>query len=134
MAAALATRPGHLIAGQFLVDIEAHVSELQADVGVQLLSGDVVQQLVIELSAGAGFVGVGDVLAEIVDGDAQAGLVYGASGPEHVFDLSAGNKTAGEVLADGGTLGDGAQPVALRERDEERPQHRTPTQVEKMEL
>ncbi len=75
----------------------------------------------IELSAGPGFGGVGDVFAEVVDGDAQARLVDGAGGAEHVLDLSAGNKTAREALADGGTLGDGAQPVALRQRNKERP-------------
>ena len=65
----------YLVAGQFFVHVEAHVGELQADVGVQLLRGDVVQQLVIELGAGSGLVGVGDVFPEIVDGDAQAGFI-----------------------------------------------------------
>jgi len=90
------------------------VGELQTDVGVQLLFGDIIQQLVIELCAGAGFIGVRDIFTKIVDGDAQPGFIHSACRPKRVFDLSAGNKTAGGFLADGGTLSDGAQPMALR--------------------
>jgi hypothetical protein len=42
------------------------VGELQADIRVEVSGGDFVEQVVIKLGAGAGFVGVADILAEII--------------------------------------------------------------------
>jgi hypothetical protein len=50
-----------------LADVEAHVGELEADVGVELALVDFVEHVVVELGAVLGFVGVGDVLAQVVD-------------------------------------------------------------------
>src|SRR5208282_325481 len=70
----LGDQPADDFVGHVLVHVQAHVGQLQADIRIQLVGGDFVEQMVIELGAGAGFVGVGDVLAEIVDGDAGADL------------------------------------------------------------
>ncbi len=48
------------------------MGELQTDIRVQLAGSDFFEQIVIELGAGAGFGSVGDVLAQVIDGDAGA--------------------------------------------------------------
>ncbi len=117
---------GNQIAGKFLVDVEPHVGKLQADICVEPPARYFVQQLVIELGAGAGFIGVGDVLAEVIDGDAQAGLVDLLCDAERIFHPSTGHEAAGKTLADGGSFGHPAQPAALGKRDKKRPQHGPP--------
>ena len=47
------------------------MGKLQADVGVELAARNFVQHLMVELGAVAGFIGVSDVLAEVVDRNAQ---------------------------------------------------------------
>src|SRR5581483_571618 len=106
-----------LILRELLVDIQTHVGEFQADVGVQVPGVNVVKQLVVDGGAGAGFVGVGDIFAEIVDGDAEAGSVNFARGLEGVFDLGAGDEAAGELLTEGRALGDPAQRAVLCQRN-----------------
>ena len=87
------------VVGHGLVHIEAHVGELEADIRVQVVGGDFVEQVVIELGAGAGFVGVGDVFAQIVDGDAGANLIHGGGGADGVRNFrrrrQSGRKCAG---------------------------------------
>ena len=101
------------VIGHLLVDVEAHVSELQADVGVQFVGGDFVEKMVVELGAVAGFFSVGDVLAQIVDGDAGAELIDGGGGADGVGNLLAGDKTGRDPLAEAGTFGDAAQSPAF---------------------
>ena len=85
------------VAGTQVEDVQAHMRELEADVGVQLARGDIVQQAVIQFAAVPGFVGVGDVLAQVVDADAGAPLVHGLRGAKDVLDLGACDKAAGEA-------------------------------------
>src|ERR1039458_9128670 len=63
---------GHQTEREVLADVEAHVRELEANVGVQLAGGDFVQQAVIQLSAVLRLVGVGDVLAQVVNADRKS--------------------------------------------------------------
>ena len=63
------------IAREFFVYIEPHVREFETDVGVELVGDDRVENLMVELRAVAGFVGIGDIFTEVVDGDAHAGAV-----------------------------------------------------------
>ena len=49
----------------------------------------------IKLGAGAGFFGVGNVFAEIVNGNAHARLIDGEGGAKRVFHLGSGHKAAG---------------------------------------
>src|SRR5579863_3049732 len=104
----LGDQSGHEIACQLLVHIKTHVSEFQADIRIQLLGGDVIQQLMIKLSAGSGLISVGYIFSKVVDGYAAAGLVDGAGCSQHVIDLSACDKTTGKLLSNGGTLSHGA--------------------------
>ncbi len=100
---------GDQIAGELLVHVETHVGQLQADVCVELALRDFVQHLMIELGAGAGLVSVGDILAEVVDRDAQALLIDGLRDAQRIVHLSAGHKTAGQALTDGGPFSHPAQ-------------------------
>jgi hypothetical protein len=104
--------------GHFLVHVQAHVGQLDADIRVQFGGGDFVEQMVVQLGAGAGFVGVGDVLAEIVDGDAGADLIHRRGGANGIRNLFAGDEAGGDALSKAGALGDGAQGSALGEGDE----------------
>ena len=65
---------------QVLIHIEPHMRELKADVGIEFVSGNLVEQIVIELGAGPRLVSVGDVLTKVVDGNARAELVDGSCG------------------------------------------------------
>src|SRR5260370_11725848 len=94
--------------------------------GIEVGGGGFVEQVVIELGAGAGFVGVGDVLAQVVDGDAGAKLIHGGGGANCVRNLCAGDETGGGALAEEGALGEGAGGSALRQGDEDGPQHAPP--------
>src|SRR5208283_5999492 len=112
--------------GHVLVHIQAHVGQFEADVRVQFIGGNFVEQVVVELSAGAGFVSVGDVLAQIVDGDAGADLIHGGGGANCVLNLGAGDEAGGSALAKAGALGDGAHAPALGQCNEHCPQHGAP--------
>ena len=81
--------------GECFVHVQTHMGEFQADVGVELSDGDLVKQLMIKLGAGAGFFGLGNVFAEIVNRDAHARLVDGSGSAESVFHFGSGHKAAG---------------------------------------
>ena len=84
-----------------------------------LRDGNLVEHLVIELSALLGLVGVGDVLAQVVDADAGARLVDRLGGADDVGQLGPGDKAAGEAQPEGRVLGEMANGLVLRELDEE---------------
>ena len=108
------------------------MGQLEADIRVQFIGGDFVEQVVVELGAGAGFVGVGDVLAQIVDGDAGADLIHDGGGANCGGNFCAGDKAGGSALAKAGAFGDGAHPPALGERDEQCSQHRALSMVHRI--
>ncbi len=64
---------GHQPKRQVGIDIEPHVRQLQADVGVQLARRDLVEHPVIKLGAVLRLVGIGDVLAQVIDADRRPG-------------------------------------------------------------
>ena len=119
---------GHQVARQLFVDVEAHVGQLQAHVRFELVGRDLVEQLVIELSAGARFLNVGDVLAQVVDADGDSPLVQFGGHADRVFDLVAGYEPAGDTLSDDGSFSDGAEGAAFREGDEQGSQHGRPSE------
>ena len=112
---------GNNVAGQLLVDVQSHVGQLQADVGVEAVGRDGVENLVVEFGAFAGFVGIGDVLAQIVDTDAHASAVDRLSDAYGVGDLGAGDEAPGNAASDRGALGKAAQRTVFRKTDEEGP-------------
>src|SRR5271167_4844693 len=72
------------------------------------------------------FVGVGNVFAQIVDGDARPHLIHSSSHADSVRDFFAGHETGGSALPNAGALRYSAQRSALRERDKGSPQHVVP--------
>jgi len=88
------------VVGHSLVDVEAHVGEFETDVGVQFVGRDLIEEVVVELGAGSGFVGVGDIFAEVVDGDTSSELIDGGGGANGVGDLFAGYEAGGGALAE----------------------------------
>src|SRR5215469_14380483 len=102
------------------------MSELQTDVGIEVIRGNCIENLVIELGAMACFVRIGDVFAQIVDANAHASMIHRLGDPDRIGDLCSGYKTAGNTLAQGRTLRKIAQTAVLRKLDEEGPQHGVP--------
>ncbi len=94
-------QPTNDIPRHFFVYIEAHVGELDTDVGVEVPGADFVENLFVELGAVAGFFGVGDVFAEVIEGNVHAEFVDGLRGGDGVLNRRAGNESAGELLTDG---------------------------------
>ena len=107
--------------GELLADVETHVRELEADVGVELALVDLVEHAMVELGAVLGFVGVGDVLAQVVDADAGAPLVDHLRGANHIVQVRARDEALREAQTERRFLGEVAQAAAFRERNEGRP-------------
>ena len=133
-AGGLSDQGRHLLVSEIFVEVETHMRELEADVGVEAAGPDFVEQLMIELGAGPGFVGAGDVFAEVVDGNGQVRLIDGGGGAQDIFDLGAGNKAAGEAASERRAFGDRAQSTATGQRNEESPQHGGPARVHRTGL
>src|SRR4029077_6402721 len=77
----------------------------------------------IELGASPGFVGIGDVFAQVIDGDARTQLIDGLGRAQRVFHLRASNEPTGNSFTNRRAFGRRAQRAALRKLDEERSQH-----------
>ena len=90
-----------------------------------LRSMDLVEHVVVELGAVFGFVGVGDVLAQVVDADAGAPLVDHLRGANHIVQVRAGDEALREAQSQRRFFGEVAQAFAFGEPDEGRPQHGT---------
>ena len=75
--------------------------EFEAHVGIQLVRGHLVEQLMIELRAGARLLDVGDVFPEIVDADANAPAVEFRRHPDRVLYLISCHEATGKLLSDG---------------------------------
>ena len=56
-------QPADDVAGQLLIHIEPHVREFKADIGVEVVGGNSIKNLMIELGAVAGLVGIRDIFA-----------------------------------------------------------------------
>src|SRR5579863_7630036 len=126
-------QPTHDIPCHPLIHIQAHVSELEADVGVEVIRGYGIEDVVIELRAVASFVDDSAVPTEIVDADAHARSIDGLRNANGIGDLGSGNESAGDPLTKSRTLGKIAQTTIFRQLDEEGPQHGVPT-TSKMDL
>src|SRR5260370_11913944 len=77
-----------------------------------------------------GFVGIGDVLSQIVDGDAHARTVHSLGDADGVSDFGAGHEAPRYPASDCGLFGKTAQRSVFRKADEERPQHAVPARSE----
>jgi len=76
------------------------VSELEADVGVELVGDDAVENVLIQKGAVAGLFGVGDVLSKIIDADAHACAIDGLGGANCIGNPRASDEAAGDAAAE----------------------------------
>ena len=95
--------------GQWRVEREAHLRQLDADVGVELALGDGVEQAMVDIGCSERLCFGGDALAERIQRDMHALLVDGFGHAEGVFDLHPGDKARTELAADAGVLAEAAE-------------------------
>ena len=82
-------------------------------IGIELAAIDLVQQLMIAVGAGDGLFATGDVLAQVVDADANAAPVHLLDRDDQVIEGEAGDKTAGQLAAQRRMLGEAPQGLLL---------------------
>jgi hypothetical protein len=85
---------GHHLPGKLLVDIEAHVRQLEADIDIELATLDFVQQLVIKPGAGHCLLASSDIFAQIIDAGANTEPVHGLCRLDQLFDRRSGDESA----------------------------------------
>jgi hypothetical protein len=107
------------VVGHFFIHVEAHVGELKADIRIEFVGGNFVEQFVVKVGAGAGFVSIRNVLAQIVDRDSSSKLIYRGSSANRIGDVVAGDEASGIAPAKAGALCYGAQGAALGKSYEE---------------
>ena len=100
--------------------------QLEADVGVQMIGRNGIKNLLIQLRAVAGLVGIGNVLTKVVDAHAHARAIDSLRDPHGVGDFRSGNETPGYASPQRRLLGKAAQRTIFRKMDEEGPQHEVP--------
>ena len=93
------------LASQLLIHIKAHMGELEADIGIELVGDDGVQNLMVELGAVAGFCRIRYIFAEVVDADAHAGAIDSLGCTYGIGDLGARDKTSGDAAAERRSFG-----------------------------
>src|SRR5947209_37656 len=82
----------HQFARQCFVDVQAHVRELQANVGVEMVLHNPIENLVVECCAVASLIGIGNVLTQVVDTHGHPRTIDGLGGAHGVSNLCASNK------------------------------------------
>ena len=97
-------RPGHQLAHHLQRDggvhVEAHVGQLQADVGIEAAGGDFVQQVHVERDAVSRFLKIGDVFAQIVERGTHANAVHLDGGTDGVVNSIARDKAMRKAAAE----------------------------------
>ena len=97
--------------------LQAHLRELDADVGVEAALGDGVEQDVVDVGGAVRFGWRGDAFAERVKGDGDALAVDGFGDAQRVFGLHAGDESRIEASAQRGVLSESAKRAVMRERN-----------------
>ncbi len=112
-----------VVARQFLIHVQSHVGQLDADVGVELAALNLVEELVIEPLALKRLLAVGDVFAEVIHRHVDADAVHGLGGLDQVIDRHAGHKALADLLAEGGFFCDGPDAFTFREGNKKGAKH-----------
>ncbi len=95
--------------GQLGVEFEAHLGELDTDVGVKAAALDLVQQPVVDVGGVARLVGSSNVFPQAVEGRRNSLSIHRFGSAEDVVDLQAGHEARRHPASDGGRLGEAAQ-------------------------
>ena len=89
-----------ILVTKLLVELHAHMTELDVDVAVELLGENGVEYLFVLSNRGLGFLSLGNELAEDADGTEEALGVDPGHGADHVIEGLAGEVGACEVAHD----------------------------------
>ena len=108
--------------GVIEAEVHAHLGELEADVGVELVLGNGIEEPVVDLGGLVRLAWIGDVFAKAVEGDGEALRVEVGGGGESVLDTKAGDKARRHAAAEAGLLSKTAKGCVTRETDEGRTQ------------
>ena len=103
--------------GEGGIECEAHLGELDADVGVEFARSDLIEKLVVDVGGLVSLFCSGDAFAERVERDMHALLVDLGADAKGVFDFKAGDETRAQLAADGGVLGKFAESAIVGERN-----------------
>ena len=98
-----------------MIEFEAHLRELYADVGVELALGDRIEKMVIDVGGAVRLGCGGNAFAEGIERDRDALPVDGFGDSKGVFDLHAGDESRIEASADRGMFEKAAQRAIVRE-------------------
>ncbi len=85
-------------------EFQAHLGELDADVGIDLVCGDPIEQLVIDFGRVVRFDFGADAFAEGVKGDQHALVVEGLSHAQGVADFHSRHEAGAHAPAEAGIL------------------------------
>jgi hypothetical protein len=88
--------------------LKTHLSELDADVGVEAALGDGIEQVVVDVGGAVRLGGRGDAFAEGVESDGDALAVDGFGDTKRVFGLHAGDESCVEAGAQRGVFKEAA--------------------------
>src|SRR2546423_8901507 len=87
----------------------------------------------VKLRAMAGFVGIRNVLAQVVNADAHAGAIHDLSDTNCVTNFGSRDKAARNATSNRRVFSKFSQRTVFRKMDEERPQHEVPAKSGKRE-
>jgi len=99
------------------VECEAHLGELYADVGVEFLRGDPLEEFVVDVGSTVGFSFRGNAFAERVECDEEALMVEFSGNAEGVADFHTGDEAGAHATAEFGVLAEVAQRTIVGEGD-----------------
>jgi hypothetical protein len=91
--------------GEGGIEGETHLGKLDADVGVELARGDLIEKPVVDVGCFVSFFGGRNAFAEGIEGDVHALLVDLRADAEGVVNFEAGDEAGAELATDGGVLG-----------------------------
>ena len=104
--------------GKSGVELETHLRELDADVGVELKSGDLVEELVVDACRAMSLFRGVDALTEGIKGNVHALPVDVLSDAHGVVNGESCDETRAELCANAGLLAEAADGAIAREGDE----------------
>src|ERR1700737_1314057 len=102
------------------------MGKLEADVGIELLGRNRVENLVVERGAGSSFIEVVDVFAKIVDRDAHPGAVQRLCDGNGIGYIGASHEAVRDPPSNRRSLSEGTKRVILGQANKKRSQHAAP--------
>src|ERR1700730_4253337 len=99
------------------------MGKLEADVGIELLGRNRVENLVVELGACSSFIEIADVFPKIVDRDAHPGAVQRLCDGNGIGNIGASHEAVRDPPSNRRSLSEGTKRVILGQANKKRSQH-----------